>query len=319
MTTGGAPIYSRLAMLLLTYRPLGPPILLLGYRTLAPSTTANTSEPTRHISAAATPSTPLPPEPTRPARRSTLAEAAPTVAPLPEPDHDGHAPRSTMPPPPPPAPLRARSNDAFADTPPPPGRPRTRPEVQVDPRTVFKQKPRPSERLEPRAPTPSLALADQPITDIVIVPQLATFRASEQAIKSLLSYLRATQILVARFQKSYPDTATGIELLPDVFSHLAFTDEGSSPTGAPCIAEGYLWFGPKPMKLPFGPTRESCFRLDLVGVRYPRVSDAFVARLNSMLYLRAEVHAVPHDPRRLRKPTAAVATEPIPLFDVQER
>lgn len=300
-------------MLLLTYRPLGPPILLLGYQATVTSSRPQADQDKRSQALATLPPLEVPPSRSsaiEPARANTIQDID---------DLDEPASRSTMPPPPPPTPLRARSNDAFGETPPPPGRPRTRPEVQVDPRTVFKQKPRPSDRLEPRPPSPSLALSDQPITDIVIVPQLATFRASEQAIKSLLSYLRATQILVARFQKSYPDTATGIELLPDVFSHLAFTDEGSSPTGAPCIAEGYLWFGPKPMKLPFGPARESCFRLDLVGVRYPRVSDAFVARLNSMLYLRAEVHAVPHDPRRLRKPTVAVATEPIPLFDVQER
>lgn len=303
-------------MLLLTYRPLGPPILLLGYQAKATTSRSNADAETRGQAALS-----LPPIETSTSRTPVVAPvlANATNATNLNDDLDEPTSRSTMPPPPPPTPLRAKSNDAFAETPPPPGRPRTRPEVQVDPRTVFKQKPRPSERLEPRLPTPSLALSDQPITDIVIVPQLPTFRASEQAVKSLLSYLRATQILVARFQKSYPDTATGIELLPDVFSHLAFTDEGSSPTGAPCIAEGYLWFGPKPMKLPFGPARESCFRLDLVGVRYPRVSDAFVARLNSMLYLRAEVHAVPHDPRRLRKPTVAVATEPIPLFDVQER
>jgi hypothetical protein len=300
-------------MLLLTYRPLGPPILLLGYQALAPASRPNPEHEARAQAAVA-----LGPLETPPPRSPVAApvHAAPSSDTI---EQDEPTPRSTMPPPPPPTPLRAKSNDAFSDSPPPPGRPRTRPEVQVDPRTVFKQKPRPSERLEPRAPTPSLALADQPITDIVIVPQLPTFRASEQAIKSLVSYLRATQILVAKHQKSYPDTATGIELLPDVFSHLAFTDEGSAPTGPPCIAEGYLWFGPKPMKLPFGPARESCFRLDLVGVRYPRVSDAFVARLNSMLYLRAEVHAVPHEPRRLRKPTVVVATEPIPLFDVQER
>lgn len=317
MTRGGTAIYSYPAMLLLTYRPLGPPILLLGYQALAPSTSP--TSPRASESPQPSLATALPPiEPPRPARSPAIAQSSPPT-PQAGVEMDEHTPRSTMPPPPPPTPLKARSNDAFSDSPPPPGRPRTRPEVQVDPRTVFKQKPRPSERLEPRAPTPSLQLSDQPITDLVIVPQLPTFRASEQAIKALLSYLRATQILVARFQKSYPDTATGIELLPDVFSHLAFTDEGSAPSGPPCIAEGYLWFGPKPMKLPFGPERESCFRLDLVGVRYPRVSDAFIARLNSMLYLRAEVHAVPHEPRRLRRPTSAVATEPIPLFDVQER
>lgn len=153
----------------------------------------------------------------------------------------------------------------------------------------------------------------------MLVPQLPSFRASDQGVKAVVSYLRSTQILTAKHQKAYPDGAVGIELLPDVFCHLAFTDEGSAPAGPPCIAEGYLWFGPKPMKLPFGPARESCFRLELVGVRYPRVSEAFLARLHSILYLKGEQHPEPHEPRRLRKPTVVVAAEPIPLFDVQER
>lgn len=271
-------------MLLLTYRPLGPPTLLLGYYPAVVD---------------------APPE-TRPVEAPT-----PLDVPL------DLEPRSTMPPLPPPTPP-TKSGDAFAETPPPPGRPRTHPEVQVDPRTVFKQRSRPT-RLEPRTAAPTLPLADQPVTDLLIAPQLPSFRASEQGVKAVISYLRATQILTAKQQKTFPDGSTAIELLPDVFVHLAFTDEGGAPPGPPCIAEAYLWFGPKPAKLPFGPPRESCFRLELVGVRYPRVSDAFVARLNSILYLRAEVHPVPHDPLRLRKPAVVVAAEPIPLFDVQER
>lgn len=278
-------------MLLLTYRPLGPPTLLLGYQRRDA-----TQAPEAPTQAPETPTQARAPVETRAPVTLDLEPRAPISSPTP------HTP----------------SHDLFGEKPPPQGRPRTQPEVQVDPRTVFKQRGRPT-RLEPRAATPTLPLADQAVTDLMIVPQLPSFRASEQGIKAVINYLRATQILTAKQQKSFPDGSVAIELLPDVFVHLAFTDEGGAPPGAPCIAEASLWFGPKQAPLPFGPTRESCFRLELVGVRYPRVSDAFVARLNSILYLRAEVHPVPHDPRRLRKPAAVVAAEPIPLFDVQER
>jgi hypothetical protein len=274
-------------MLLLTYRRLGPPILLIGYTPVAAA--ADTNAPRAQV------------------------EVAPPPIPL------GDEPTPTTMPPLKAPPLRAKSNDAFAETPPPAGRARTHPEVAVDPRTVFKQRARPSGRLEPTPTADSIPLSEGPITDMLIIPQLAGFRASEQGVKAVLGYLRSTQILVAKHQKIFADGAIGVELLPDVFSHLAFTDEGSAPAGPPCIAEGYLWFGPKAAKLPFGPARESCFRLELVGVRYPRVSPAFLARLHSILYLKAELHPVPHDPRRLRKPTTVVASEPIPLFDVQER
>jgi hypothetical protein len=227
---------------------------------------------------------------------------------------------STMPPLPEIAPVKARtSTDIFSETPPPEARPRLRPEIHADPRTVFRQRGQPSARLEPRAAEAAVKIADGPVTDLMVVPLLPSFRCSEQGVKALLGYLRSTQILTAKHQKVWPDSSMSIELLPDAFVHLAFFNEGASPPGPPCIAEGHLWFGSKPVALPFGAARESCFRLELVGVRCTQVSDAFLARLNSILYLKAQVLAAPHDPKRLRKPMATVAAEPIPHFDVQER
>jgi len=317
-------------MLLLTYRPLRPPILLLGFTGTMPllltgpgrlgsqkGKGSSTVESVRVVNERVVRSPTSPPQASEPS-----ASAEPSMkyfaAVEGEPEATGMA--STMPPLPEIAPVKARtSSDIFSETPPPEARPRLRPEIQADPRTVFKQRGTTPNRFVPQAAEAALKIADGPVTDLMVVPLLPSFRCSEQGVKALLGYLRSTQILTAKHQKAWPDSSMSIELLPDAFVHLAFFNEGGSPPGPPCIAEAHLWFGSKPVALPFGADRESCFRLELVGVRCAQVSDAFVARLNSILYLKAQVLAVPHDPKRLRKPTATMAAEPIPHFDVQER
>jgi len=210
---------------------------------------------------------------------------------------------------------RAWGDEALPDA----GRARS-PEAQIDPRTVFRRRPPPPAPAGPRARGAEPAIlvaADQPVADFVIVPQSATFRASEQGVKALVTYLRTAQILVAKAEQVRPEGTT-VELLPDVFSHLAFT-EGAAPPGAPSVLEGTLWFANKPAPLPFGDAaRTSCFRVDLVGARYPRLVEAFVARLHQILHLRPEVLAAPHDPARLRGKGPRVAAEPIPRVDMQE-
>jgi len=317
-------------MLLLNYRPLKPPTLLLGYSGAVPSLvtsgggagdrtraagaeTAELEVVSERLIRSPAPSS-SPPRP--------FAAAMPAITDEPDEAHEPPEPKpaSTMPPLPEITPVLVRSsNDAFSEGPPPAARPRLRPEIHADPRTVFKQRGREPTRLEPKAVTPSVRIADGPVMDLLIVPQLPSFRASEQGVKAVVGYLRSTQILTAKGQKAGPDGSMTIELLPDVFVHLAFYDEGGAPPGPPCIAESRLWFGPKPVALPFGADRASCFRLELVGVRSSMVSPGFIARLNSILYLKAEVLAVPHDPTRLLRPTTVMAAEPIPLFDVQER
>lgn len=304
-------------VLLLSYRPLKPPTLLIGYAGAgllllpAPGQLSQRRGEVFQIRGAAAAEDPL--------RTVVRAPSASVVQQTVEEAHVSHG--STMPPLPEIAPVKARTGgDAFSEAPPPEARPRVRPEIQADPRTVYKQRGRATEtRLAPREPVAPMQIADGPVMDLIIVPQLPGFRASEHGIKAVVGYLRTTQILTAKHQKSLPDGATVVELLPDVFVHLAFFDDGGAPPGPPAIAEALLWSGVKPAPLPFGPKREACFRLELVGVRFPRVSDAFLARLNSILYLKAELVAVPHDPKRLRRPAVTVAAEPIPRFDVQER
>lgn len=290
-------------MLLLPYRPArGTPLLLLtlaGERPLlltgppAPAVVAGAGAPEAALSAAV---------------NGEVVEL-----------DEEFAPPSTMPPLPEnePKPLRVRGRDEWFDEPPPEMRPRRVPEVQIDPRTVFKQKPQAPHRAAPQK-VASIPLADGPVCDMVIVPQLPSFRASEQGVKSLLAYLRTSQVLVPKAQKTAPDGAIAIELLPDVFVHLLFT-EGTAPPGPPCIAEGLLWFGPKPRSLPFGPAREACLRLELVGVRARALAEGFLPKLHSLLYLKPELHMVEHDPARLRRPAPGLAAEPIPRFEVQER
>ena len=143
------------------------------------------------------------------------------------------------------------------------------------------------------------------------------FRASEQGVKALVAYLRTAQIMAPKAQRTVGDE-TFIELLPDAFAHLAFT-EGKAPGGAPALLEATLWFGPQATALPFADaSRKSLFRLEISGARYPRICDAFVARIQQILYLRPEVLTAPHDPARLRVKVPRVASAPIPRFDLQE-
>lgn len=214
---------------------------------------------------------------------------------------------------------RRAVSDWGDDTPPASDRPRP-PEVHIDPRTVFRRRTPPTAPVGPRARASEPAIpaaADQPVADYIIVPQLASFRASEQGVKALITYLRTSQIFAAKSEQVRPD-GTAVELLPDVFSHLAFT-EGAAPPGAPSVLEGTLWFASKPAPLPFGdPTRSACLRIELVGARYPRVVEGFLARLHQILHLRPEVVRSPHDPSRLRGKAPKIAVEPIPRVDMQE-
>ena len=199
------------------------------------------------------------------------------------------------------------------------GRPRA-PEVQIDPRTVFKRRTAPPVAGGPRqrgAEPAILVAAEQPVADFLIIPSNPTFRASEQGVKAVITYLRTAQILVAKAEQIRPEGTT-VELLPDAFSHLAFT-EGTAPQGPPSVLEGTLWFSSKPSPLPFGePERTSCFRLEIIGARYPRLVEGFLLRLHQILHLRPEVVSTPHEPARLRGKSPRVAAEPIPRCDMQE-
>ncbi len=229
---------------------------------------------------------------------------------------------STMPPPPPLVKTRARidPNHVWQDEPPPPSARERRPEVHIDPRTIFKRRKAPAGTVGPRTRELEPVMIEAAVEathDHIIVPGNPGFRASEQGAKALLAYLRTAQIMAPKAQRSVGDE-TFIELLPDAFAHLAFT-EGKAPTGAPALLEGTLWFGPKPTPLPFADTsRKSLFRLEITGARYPSVCDAFVARIQQILFLRPEVLTAPHDPARLRVKVPRVASAPIPRFDMQE-
>lgn len=242
----------------------------------------------------------------------------------PEPEDPAALRVGTMPPPPPlvkAARMRIDPNHVWQDAPPPPPSERERgPEVHIDPRTVFKRRGQPQPTAGPRsraAEPQAIEAAAEATHDHLIVPGNPGFRASEQGVKALLTYLRNTQIMAPQAQRAVAD-ATLIELLPDAFAHLAFT-EGAAPSGPPSLLEGTLWFGPKPGALPFGDgNRKTLFWLELTGTRFARLSDAFVARLQQILYLRPEVLTTAHDPARLRVKIPRVAAVPIPRFDMQE-
>jgi|GEM_PF-4971486 len=231
---------------------------------------------------------------------------------------------STMPPPPPlptvKARLRVNPNHVWQDDPPPLSERERAPDVQLDPRNLFRRRNAQVAPVGPRlrAAEPAAVEASPDAThDHIIVSGNAGFRASDQGIKAVLTYLRNTQILAAKAQRLDGDD-TYIELLPDAFAHLAFT-EGIAPTGAPALLEGTLWFGPKAAPLPFADNaRLSHFRLELVGCRYGRVSDQFVARLQQILYLRPQALSTAHDPKRLRSKSTRLTANGIPRFDMQE-
>lgn len=240
-------------------------------------------------------------------------------------------PELRPPPPAPPEPEPMRSPEPLRRTkprvdpdhlwqdepPPPPSRPRP-PDKFIDPRTVFKRRGagRFSGTARRSQPSPSTVAADEAIHDFIIIPGNPAFRAAERGVKSLVNYLRTAQILTAVAEKA-TDEGTTIDLLPDEFSHLAFV-QGQAPPGAPSILQGTLWFGPQAEPLPFGDDpRKAAFRLEIVGARFARLAEGFVARFHQILYLRPQVVTSPHDPGRLRGP-ALKASAPIPHFDVRE-
>src|SRR5262245_4497059 len=92
-------------------------------------------------------------------------------------------------------PLRGKPRGDWGDVP-PPEVPRRTPEIPVDPRTAFRHRRPTTPQVGPRtrADQPAEAkAADAPVSDIIIVPQMAAFRASDQGVKALLTYLRTAQ------------------------------------------------------------------------------------------------------------------------------
>ena len=78
------------------------------------------------------------------------------------------------------------------------------------------------------------------------------------------------------------------------FGHQLFVD-GEAPKGPPVIISGLIGHRPKPGPVPFGPPGlEAAFWLALIGCRFPRVTDAVLARLHDILHLRPRQHAAPH-------------------------
>jgi len=226
---------------------------------------------------------------------------------------------TTMPRPPRVVKTRSRidPNHVWQDDPPPPSGRERRPEVHIDPRTVFKRHGTVAIVPRARGDGPKPEQGAEPTHDHVLVPGNPGFRASEQGIKALLTYLRTAQIMAPKAQRTVGDE-TFIELLPDAFAYLVFT-EGMAPAGLPAMLEGTLWFGPKAVALPFpDPTRHTLFRLEIVGCRFARVAEAFMARVHQILLLKPEVLTTAHDPARLRVKVPRLASTPIPRFDLQE-
>ncbi len=291
---------------LLDSKPGVQPLVIAAESVSRPSKSPRFDD-TSERSAGLTPREEVNPTPTRqealaPAPESKRPEPAVTEPAAPEPV-----------PPPEPAPPRPVSDWEYKGPPMDAPAPLAA-SMKIDPRTAYR-----SRGTSPRmqAVRVGVEITPDPVSDMLIVPQLPSFRTVEQGVKAFLTYLKTTQILTAKAQKNHSDGWTQIELLPDGFVHLAFV-EGSAPAGPPCIFEGAVWFGPKPRSIPFGATREACFWLELIGVRARTLADGFLPKLHSLLYLKPELLVVPHDPKRLRKPSVGLASEPIRSIDVQE-
>ncbi|MFO0745787.1 MAG: hypothetical protein U1F43_08945 [Myxococcota bacterium] len=244
-----------------------------------------------------------------PARAGQTVETAPAPAPAPEDDDD----------------LTPSPWDPGFD--PPPGALGRRPQAQgPDPRSLSLNRKRPSGVMQAVRPASQTAAPPPPSKpkpqsveaawDILILPQNPHFKAADQGVTAVLTYLRTAQMFTARARHDNPDGVV-FDLTPEVFVHMIFV-QGQAPPGAPAVREATLRVWPKPQPQTFGPAgKQACFALELIGCRYPQVLEAFKARLHQIVYLRPEVHVVPHDPARLRVAEPAPA-QPIPAFDMQE-
>jgi hypothetical protein len=166
------------------------------------------------------------------------------------------------------------------------------------------------------APRPE---ATERLWDLIIVPAQTGFRASEQGVKALVLYLDRSQLLrsptVSTLEEfvGHPlhqtaehwrarlrgpgagDETRIVSLEPGEFAHQIF-HEGAAPGGGPSVLRGHIGQRPRPMALPFGQEgREAAFWLALIGCRFDKPSRGFLERLHSILYLRPQVFAVPHD------------------------
>lgn len=177
-------------------------------------------------------------------------------------------------------------------------------------RTPSPSAPAPIARTNPRAPQPDAA------HDLLILPQMPSFKCSDHGLQAVLNYLRSAQLFSPR---TLHDTPEGLvyELSPDVFVHQIFVD-GMAPAGGPCVLEATLRAFRAPSAPAFGPpARVTCFALELVGSRFGFVLETFKQRLHQIIYLRPEVHVSPHDPARLRERTTEQPTK-LPACDMQE-
>ncbi len=176
-------------------------------------------------------------------------------------------------------------------------------------------RPRPAPRpREPLAPKAAPAAAH----DRIVVPQSPSFRAGTQGIMALVRFLQTSQLLAVRARQDLPDGSLVLELSPDVFAHQLFF-EGAAPTGAPVLIEAWLRTSPTPTPARFGtPPRESCFAFELLGCRFPTLSEGMKARIHQILYLRPELICLDHDATRLKRQTPAPTLQAIPRCDILE-
>ena len=171
--------------------------------------------------------------------------------------------------------------------------------------------PRPREPLVP-------AGAPEAAHDLIVVPQSPSFRASTHGVMALVRFLQTSQLLAVRAQQDLPNGGLLLELSPDAFAHQLFF-EGAAPTGAPVLIEAWLRTSPSPTPTRFGnPPRETCFALEILGCRFPALSEGMKARIHQILYLRPELVRVDHDATRLERQSPAPTRQPIPHCDVLE-
>ena len=153
--------------------------------------------------------------------------------------------------------------------------------------------------------------------DLLILPSRPDFRASDQGVKALILWLDRSQLLrgpnVSSLEEfvGHPDHLHAeawrarmlggpdrdgqlIRLDAGLFAHQLFVD-GEAPRGPPVVLSGLIGHRVTPGPLPFGPPGlVSTFWLALIGCRFPRVSDAVLARLHDILHLRPRQLASPH-------------------------
>jgi hypothetical protein len=127
--------------------------------------------------------------------------------------------------------------------------------------------------------------------DVAVVSSNAAMRISEQGVTALMRFMR-TEDYVTNLREIIGENVVEIFGPPGVFAHTVF-HEGESTGVSPTFYEMSLKFGSVRYEPGYGPHDQISFGLEFRGCAFDNITQEFLDRMDSILYLRPVVAARP--------------------------